>query len=74
MKLSAPMPEDLDEVSPTREHCRIDRMLIRVSELVQAAHTTPVGGSDHLAVVAKICPALQYKPINNLEILSSVLQ
>ena len=34
----------------------------RVSDVVKSAHTTPVGDSDHLAVVAKICPTMQFKP------------
>ena len=68
--------EDLDGVGPKREHRRIDRILIspRVSELVQAAHTPQVGGSDHLTVVAKICPTLQFKPRNVWRFPSAVLQ
>ena len=71
-----PDPESLNEVGLTREHRRIDRIFMspRVSDLVKTAHTIPVGGSDHLAVVAKICPSMQFKPSNVLAFPPHVLQ
>ena len=61
-----PDPEDTSEAGPTREHRRINRILVSpgIADLIQTVQTTPGGGADHLAVIAKVCPSVQFKPSN----------
>ena len=59
-------PIDKLGVGATREQRRIDRILRSqpLGTLVKALFTSPVGQSDHKAVIAKICPTMCSKPSN----------
>ena len=59
-------PIDKLGVGATREQRRIDCILLNrpLGTLVKVVFTTPVGRSDHEAVVAKICPTMCSKPSN----------
>ena len=59
-------PTDSLRVGATRGQSHIDHILLGqpLGDLVKAVFMTPVGWSDHEAVIAKICPTICPKPSN----------
>ena len=60
--------EPIDKLGPgaTRKQRRIDCILLSqpLGTLVKAVLATPIGLSDHEAVIAKVCPTMCSKPSN----------